>query len=382
MNSRERFLATMRFQPVDRAPNWEMGYWAGTLDRFHAEGLPRHPQGPTGLVEGEGVKGEGFPWRRTEPKDVAVHEYFGLDEGIEKIDGEWGAWPPFEVETLAEDDETITRRDADGTTVLVRKDRTTLPHPIAWPVADRASWEQLKRERFKIELAGRLSWNWPEQKALYRERTWPLVIGGPFLGAFSSLRTLFGFENVMYRFFDDPDLVHDVLSHLTELWLGLFEEVLAQTDVDYAYWWEDMSYKSGSMVSPRIFREFLTPVYKRINGFFKQHGIDVVLLDTDGNVWGLIPLFLEGGVTGLYPFEVNAGMDVAEVRAKYPRLQMLGGIDKTAVVAGPEAIDRELARIAPVIKSGGYCPGFDHYVPPDVPWEHFAHYRRRLAELL
>jgi uroporphyrinogen decarboxylase len=88
-----------------------------------------------------------------------------------------------------------------------------------------------------------------------------MVIGGPFLGAFSSLRTLFGFENVMYRFFDDPDLVRDVLSHLTELWLVLFEEVLSQTDVDYAYWWEDMSYKSGSMVSPRIFREFLTTVF-------------------------------------------------------------------------------------------------------------------------
>jgi uroporphyrinogen decarboxylase len=109
MNSRERFLATMRFQPVDRAPNWEMGYWAGTLDRFHAEGLPRHPQGPMGLVEGEGVKGEGFPWRRTEPKDYAVHEYFGLDEVIEKMERRVGAWPPFEVETLAEDDEPSPR---------------------------------------------------------------------------------------------------------------------------------------------------------------------------------------------------------------------------------------------------------------------------------
>ena len=176
----------------------------------------------------------------------------------------------------------------------------------------------------------------------------------------------------MYAFHDDPALVHDVLTHLTELWLALFEEVLGDTDVDYAYWWEDMSFKSGSMVSPRIFAEFLAPVYRRINGFLREHGIDVVLLDTDGNVWDLIPQFLAVGVTGLYPFEVRAGMDVAEVRARYPRLQMLGGIDKGALVAGPEAIDREIARVAPVIRTGGYVPGVDHYVHPDVPWEHFC----------
>lgn len=382
MNSRERFLACMRFEPVDRAPNWEMGYWAGVLERWYEEGLPRHPQSPRGLAPGAGVKGEGFPWRRSEPKDYAVHAYFGLDEGIEKIDGEWGPWPPFEAEVLWEDDETVKRRDPDGSIVLVRKDSSSLPHVLEWPIKNRADWEQFKAERLRIDISGRLPATWDEHVALYRNRDWPLVIGGPFLGVFSSLRSLIGFENMMYLFFDDPQLIRDILSHLTALWLGLFEEVLGDTDVDYAYFWEDMSYKRGPMVSPRIFREFLLPVYQRINAFFRQHGIDVVLLDTDGDVWELIPLFLEGGVTGLYPFEVRAGMNVAEVRARYPRLQMLGGIDKNALVQGPAAIDAELARVAPVVRTGGYVPGVDHYVHPEVPWAHFKYYRERLVEIL
>jgi len=382
MNSRERFLACMRFQPMDRAPNWEMGYWAGTLQRWHGEGLPWRDDAPQGLVPGAGVKGEGFPWRRSEPLDTAVHAALGLDKGIEKIDGEWGAWPPYPAEVLWEDDENIKQRAADGTVVMVRKDSSSLPHVLAWPVTDRASWEQMKEERFRIDISGRLPVDWPSHLARYRQRDWPLAIGGPFLGAFSSLRTLIGFEKMMYLFFDEPDLIEDILSHLTELWLGLFEEVLAQTDVDYAYFWEDMSYKSGSMVSPGIFRRFLLPVYKRINAFFRAKGIDIVLLDTDGSVWGLIPLFLEGGITGLYPFEARAGMDVAQVRARYPRLQMMGGIDKTALVEGPAAIDSELARVAPVIRSGGYVPGVDHYVPPDVPWQNFYYYRQQLARIL
>jgi len=34
------------------------------------------------------------------------------------------------------------------------------------------------------------------------------------------------------------------------------------------------------------------------------------------------------------------------------------------------------------MRSGGYVPGCDHYVSPDVPWDHFVYYRRRLAEKL
>ena len=110
MNARERFLACMRFEPVDRAPDWEMGYWAGTLDRWLGEGLAPLSLQPTGLVAGIGVKGQGFPWRRSEPRDYAVEAQLGLDRGLEKIDGEWGVWPPFAREVLWEDERSRLAR--------------------------------------------------------------------------------------------------------------------------------------------------------------------------------------------------------------------------------------------------------------------------------
>jgi hypothetical protein len=382
MNSRERFLACMRFQPVDRAPNWEMGYWAGVLERWYDEGLVRHPLAPRGLGEGEAVKGEGFPWKPGEPHDYSASTALGLDKGIEKIACEYGPWPAFPSEILREDETTLDRREPDGTVVRVRKDSGSLPHPLSWPVTDRASWEKLKDERLRFDTPGRLPTDWKERVKRYGNRDWVLGIGGPMVGLFSVLRTLMGFDALMYTFFDDPDLIREMLNHLSTLWLTQFEQILADTTVDYAYFWEDMSFKSGSMISPRLFCEFMTPIYKRINSFLRSHGIDIILLDTDGNVWGLIPLMLETGITGLYPFEMRAGMDVAEVRARYPHLQMLGGVDKTALALGPEAIDRELMRIAPVIKGGGYVPACDHYVPPDVSWQNFRYYRQGLTAIL
>jgi len=382
MNARERFLACMRFESVDRALNWEMGYWTETVSRWHQEGLSLRPDEPSGLQAGDGIKGEGFPWRRSEPRDTAVCSELGFDRGLEKVDVNWGMCPAFAVEVLREDVTTVTRREPDGNIVRVRKDSTSLPHVIGWPVTDRTSWERLRDERLRADAPGRFPADWQHHLALYRDRDWPLIMGGPFVGVFSSLRTLMGFEGMMYAFYDMPDLVHDILTHLTELWLALFEKVLGQVALDGMYYWEDMSYKGGGMVSPAIFQRFLAPVYRRINAYLQQCGIDIILLDTDGNVWDLIPQLLNVGVTVLYPFEVRAGMDVAEVRARYPRLGMMGGIDKNALAEGPSAIDAELTRVAPVIRGGGYVPACDHYVPPNVSWASFCHYRRRLSELL
>jgi hypothetical protein len=55
-----------------------------------------------------------------------------------------GIWPPFQPQVFQENEEIITRCDPDGTTVIVRKNSASLPHPVARPGKDRKSWEQLK----------------------------------------------------------------------------------------------------------------------------------------------------------------------------------------------------------------------------------------------
>jgi uroporphyrinogen decarboxylase len=108
-----------------------------------------------------------------------------------------------------------------------------------------------------------------------------------------------------------------------------------------------------------------------------------MIVDSDGNNWDLIPLFVEGGVTGMGPMEVAADMDVVEVRRAFPELQIIGGIDKRKLATGKAGIDQELAAKVPgVLCAGGYIPCCDHSVPPDVSWEDFCYYRERLAVLV
>jgi uroporphyrinogen decarboxylase len=138
------------------------------------------------------------------------------------------------------------------------------------------------------------------------------------------------------------------------------------------------------LISPDHFREFLTPRYKAMVAFARDVGVDIVLTDSDGYVEELIPLIVETGVTGMYPFERAAGNDLLRIREAFPELQILGGVDKRVLFEGSkrEAIEGELAIIRAMLARSRYIPHVDHFVSQDCTWQHFSYYRRRLNEII
>lgn len=152
---------------------------------------------------------------------------------------------------------------------------------------------------------------------------------------------------------------------------------------DALFIWEDMCYKQGPLISPAMFREFMLPNYQKLTACARDHGVRHVIVDTDGNCAALLPLFIEGGVTVLHPFETAADMDVVEVRKAFPKLGIMGGIDKRKIGLGPDAIDAELERQVPYMMSrGGYIPTIDHSVPPDISWDDYKYYRKKLNAMI
>ena len=87
-------------------------------------------------------------------------------------------------------------------------------------------------------------------------------------------------------------------------------------------------------------------------------------------------------VDGLFPFEVQAGMDVVSIRKMYgDRLVIRGGIDKREIALGKEAIDRELERVLPIfVETGGYIISLDHQAPPDISLENYMYFLEKARE--
>jgi uroporphyrinogen decarboxylase len=191
-----------------------------------------------------------------------------------------------------------------------------------------------------------------------------------------------GFERLCELFLDDPDLVREMVGFWTEFVSRTLRRLLEARVLDVVYVNEDMAYKAHSMISPAMTREFLKPAWDRWVREFREASVPVVTLDSDGKVDELLPIWIESGFNCCYPIEVAAGNDLVEYRRRFgKRMAYIGGVDKRAIARGGAVLEEELARIEPVIRSGGYVPGCDHGVPPDISWPDFVRFSRLLAEM-
>ncbi len=411
MTTRERFLAVFRdHDPTVRALKWEFGWWGKTVNDWYKQGLPKNNWAPIPdkivrttsstlntawnidnkyVAPGEYPDGYivcagGLYWPSMGyALDRDVKNHFGMDETQYLVDLNTMFHPLFEPEIIENNEEHLVYVDIDGVTKKYLKEEGVLPVAMKFKMTNWEDWNQLKDERMRLDnIRDRLPPNWDQLVKEYKNRDYPLGIGGTPMGFFGTLGYIMGFENLFISYKLNPKLVHDILERFTEIWILTAEEVLKDVQLDFVTIWEDISFGKGSMISNKAIREFLLPYYKRYTGFLKAHGVDVVMMDTDGDCMDIIPLFMEGGVNTIFPFEAHAGMDVAKVREAFPDLAMLGGIDKYIFGKDKKTIDDALAHIEPVIKKGGYVPHIDHQVPPGVTFEEFSYYRNRLNDII
>lgn len=357
MTHRERYVETLAFGKPDRLPHWFMyGAMPGVRDRWVSEGMP------------ESVKVEDIP------------SHFGFDPKPRGIHVNTGMIPPPVWEIIEDNDEYRIAVSDLGDRVMRAKWASTLDHALEYPVKTREDWEAIK-DRFKYS-PDRFAPDWLDHYRQAREQGMAVAASGG--GAYWFPRDLLGDLGLCLAYYEQPDLVHDIVNTLTELLLAIGEEILSKAEVDVLGFAEDMAYKSGSMISPRTFREFLTPHYRRLIDLYKSHGTRIFSVDTDGNVLGLIPLMMEAGITTMLPFEVQAGNDITRIRKQYgKKLAIIGGIDKLALTRDKNAIDKELkAKLPLMTETGGYIAGLDHRVVVETSYENFAYFVRRVREYL
>ena len=255
----------------------------------------------------------------------------------------------------------------------------SMPDWIDHPVKSPADWNQL-RNRLQMDDA-RIQEDWPKFRARLKATGEAVQVGVFPWGVFGTVRDLLGNEQVLYAFYDYPEMVRDMMNTLTSLWIKLYERVAAEVQIDHSHIWEDMSGRQGSLISPAMVEEFMMPCYDRIVAFAKAHNIRVVSVDTDGDCSQLVPIFLKHGINMIFPFEVQAGNDIRDYRRQYPTLGIMFGLDKRALAGTLADVDREIDKAATMIKLGRYVPGFDHLIPPDAKWENFKYAAEQIRDL-
>ncbi len=352
MNERQRFHATMRYQPRDRAPIYDFNFWPETLELWHEQGLPAHIN-----------------------RDNS-DDFFGMDRffftGIRP-----DLAPVFEEYVIEDRGDREVIQQNNGVKVLRHKTMSSIPMEVGHLLTDRESWQKHYVPRLDPDRPERWPDDWDERVKVWTDpdRETVMVIHGGSL--FGKLRDWIGIENIALLLYDDPVWFEEMVETVTNCILGTMTRIFETgAKIDACSMWEDMAYNRGPLISPRHFKQFLVPRYRKITDLLHKYGVDVCWIDCDGKIDKLAPLWLDAGVNCMFPLEIGTwGADPLAFRREYGKdMLLMGGFDKHSLAKSKAAISAEIDRLTPLVEEGGFIPFCDHRVPPDVPLENYWHY--------
>jgi len=379
MNPRERIRAVVNFKRPDSLP-WCEKFYDETVVKWFKEGLPADE---VTMIDWEVRTGSVSLLNWPVIKGFDLYSYFGCcNIGGLSVPLDLGPIPRFRQRIIEQNErytDVLTQTGA-----VARRFRQaeyiwySMPMFLSFPVKDWRTWEEY-RKRLDPYDPKRYPKDW--EKDTYIEAFEDYENGGTVLylsGFYGFAAQLMGIPACISMFYKDPELIEDMAEHWEFFTIEAVKDAVETLKhrIDMVFWWEDMAERHGPCISPKLYREFLLPHYRKVAGFLRKNKIDRILMDSDGNIRPLLDLIVKAGITGLWPLEVNAGMDAIAIREEYGNsLFLMGNLDKRELAKGGEAMRREVDSKVPKLKEiGGYVPGVDHLVHVEFTFRNFKEY--------
>ncbi len=152
-------------------------------------------------------------------------------------------------------------------------------------------------------------------------------------------------EPFTYLYYEEPEIISEYLKAKTDREI---KKVKAIADINLSpviLIADDLASKTGPVFSPGFLRKEFFPHLTKLVESWHSHGFKVIY-HSDGNYKILIDDFLRCGVDGFYCLEPACGMDIIELKKKYPKVVWAGGLDGVDLMerGTPENVRREVRR--------------------------------------
>ena len=353
--NREEFLAHMRHEFTGKEMFCELFGLLGGLEKEWAA---------QGATEDE-INLSAFGW------DSVLLTYAPINNGPRS---------GLQTRVLEETAEHVISIDNYGRKTKLCKGSATIALPLEFPVKTMDDWLKIKHwyqfDESRLDVEGLR-----ETKKL-RDKGYLICAGIP--GGFDEPRQLMGEEELCVAFYEEPELVKDILDTIADTNRKLFERALEIVPIDCLCVHEDMAGKSGPLAGPAQIEEFIKPYYLSAWNIVKNSGCEMFSQDSDGDMSRVVDVFLDCGVTSMYPCEPVGGMDMVVLKEKYgKRLSFKGGIDKHTLRGTKNDILKELEyKLNGATRGGGVVFALDHRIPNGVPIENYRYYVKLGREIL
>ena len=175
-------------------------------------------------------------------------------------------------------------------------------------------------------------------------------------GLFENSWQPMGFERFAVALRKEKEFIKRMIKFYEDHYC-LMIEAWADAGVPGAVYSDDMAYRSGPMVNPRLMDELYGDSFRRITETAHAHGMKIVV-HTDGMVYPLLPWFADCGFDGVHALEPTAGVKLAEVKEMVgDRLCLIGNLDITHILVDAtkeEVFESVRDSILQAGRGGGY----------------------------
>lgn len=342
VTSREVINNIIRGKGAERVGLWDFP-WLDTIKRWVDQGYPtRFIHKDIGDEYWSSEDGRWYPVKEQgeyeEP--IPVWEHFGYD--INEMGPEFDDMPLRGIsELIEENDEWEMRRNGAGAVLKSWKHKSGAPEKVDFRMTSREIWERdyrpylLNVDPDRVDLKAM-----QKNKAIQDGAQIFTIYGHAFIWELA--RQGMGDVTLYQSVLLDPEWLRDYNRVYTDFYKSIltytFEHV-GKPDALCLY--EDLGYKSGLFVSPKVLAELYFPYYRELIEFLHSYKIPVIL-HSCGSVAQAIPLVIEVGFDALNPMERKAKDNDPFVFAeKYgDSLAFIGGFDARIF----ESNDKELIR--------------------------------------
>jgi uroporphyrinogen decarboxylase len=202
---------------------------------------------------------------------------------------------------------------------------------------------------------------------------------GPWVSLFEIYCQMRGFENSMIDLLTYPQLVNAVLDRIercqTEMMQRFFER--AAEWIDMVFVSDDMGNQNSLFMAPEVWDRYFKDRLKRWCDLIHDHGLKV-FYHSDGAVGDLIPRLIDCGLDILNPIQhACPGMDREDLKREYgDRVIFHGGIENQKILpfGAPDDVRSEVRECLRTLGKGreGYIVCSCHNIQPGTPVENIV----------
>jgi hypothetical protein len=175
-------------------------------------------------------------------------------------------------------------------------------------------------------------------------------------GLFENTWQPLGFERFAVALRTEREFIKRVIKFYEDHYC-LMIEAWADAGVPGVVYSDDMAYRSGPMLNPRLMDELYGDSFRRITETAHAVGMKIVV-HTDGMVYPLLAWFADCGFDGVHSLEPTAGVELSEVKEMVgDRLCLLGNLDITHILVDATR-DEVFAAVRDSIQAAGAGGGY------------------------